>query len=351
VLVAANLGFPGLLRAEVLNRIVLRVNDRIVTLHDYRDRLTEMQRAIQRGKLSPEEVERAMASAPADALRDLMDQALLMSRGDQMAVTVDEGDISRAEQDAKRNFGIDTDEEFAEALAQSGMTREQLHKQLREQLVTRQVLSREVHQAIKVGEEDMLRYYRDHPADFTTPARYKLQEVVVLDREGVAAAERDALAARIAERLAAGEKLAAIAEETKTAGATSGLIDLGWVTATDLDPALAAGVAVVEPGRTSAAIPGRGGLHILLVSEREPAKLRGYSEVKEELEYAERQRRFQGEFVKYMMKLERQAYVVGEPPVEAAGFRRAQEQSEELPAFSAPLASEPEKPATPPAAN
>jgi peptidyl-prolyl cis-trans isomerase SurA len=340
-----------------LNRIVLRVNDRIVTLYDYRERLSEMQRSIQRAKLAPEEVARATASAPAEALRDLMDQALLMSRGDQMAVTVDEGDIARAEEDARRNFGIDSDEQFAEALAQSGMTREQLRTQLREQLVTRQVLSREVHQAIKVSEEDMLRYYRDHPADFTTPARYKLQEIVVLDRDGVPAADRDLLAKRIAVRLAGGETLAAIASETATLGATSNLIDLGWVTSTDLDPALAAAVANVEPGRTSAAIPGRGGLHILLVSEREPAKLRGYSEIKAELEYAERQRRFQGEFVKYMLKLEGQAYLVADPPAEAADFRRVQATVEELPAFSAPLtagaveAPEPAKPATPPPAN
>jgi peptidyl-prolyl cis-trans isomerase SurA len=350
VLVAAGLAAP-FARAEILNRIVLRVNDRIVTLVDYRERLSEQQRAIQRSKLAPEEAAKAMASAPADALRDLMDQALLMARGDQMAITVDESDIARAEQDARRNFGIDSDEEFTEALAQSGMTRDQLRTQLREQLVTRQVLSREVHQAIKVSEEDMLRYYRDHPADFTTAARYKLQEVVVLDREGVPAADRDALAARIAQRLAGGETLAAIAAETATTGATSNLIDLGWVTSPDLDPALATGVADVEPGRTSAAIPGRGGLHILLVSEREPAKLRGYSEVKEELEYAERQRRFQGEFAKYMLKLERQAYVVADPPAEAAAFRRSQETTEELPAFTAPLVPEPEKPASPPPAN
>jgi parvulin-like peptidyl-prolyl isomerase len=211
-----------------------------------------------------------------------------------------------------------------------------------------------VHQAIKVSEEDMLRYYRDHPADFTTAARYKLQEIVVLDRDGVPATDRDALATRLGERLAGGEKLAAIAAETSTLGATSNLIDLGWVTSTDLDPALAAAVANVEPGRTSAAIPGRGGLHILLVSEREPAKLRGYSEIKAELEYAERQRRFQGEFAKYMLKLERQAYLVADPPAEAAAFRRSQGTAEELPAFSAPLtpeAPEPAKPATPPPVN
>jgi peptidyl-prolyl cis-trans isomerase SurA len=332
-------------RGEEVNRIVLRVNDRIVTLFDYRERLRQRQQQILRSELEPAERQEAIASAPAESLRELMDEALLMSRGDQISATVDEDRLDRAEQAAKRNFGIQSEEDFAEALRQSGMTREQFRNQVRDQMLYNDVLGREVMQTIKVSEEELLRYYRDHPEEFTQPAQMRLREVVVLDREGAPVAERDALARSTMQRLRTGESLDTAATEGKQSGHTSGVIDLGWVTARDLDEALAEGVARVEVGKVSDPIAGRGGLHIVEVLERKPSRLLPYSEIKERLDQAERQRRFQLELPGYMEGLERKAFVFAQPPAEAAQFRRAAPAAPELPDF---LGLPPVEPATPP---
>jgi peptidyl-prolyl cis-trans isomerase SurA len=245
------LAAAGAARAETVNRIILRVNDRIVTLYDYQERLAARKASIERSRVAPEVQAKALAESPADTLRDLMDEALLMSRGDQLSATVDEDRLDRAEQSAKRNFGIETDEQFQEALRQSGLTREQFRTQVRDQLLYQEVLGREVMQAIKVSEEELLRYYREHADEFSEPASIKLRELVVLERDGVTATERRAIAERLLGRLRAGETLQQIAAENQPTGVTSGAIELGWVTTTELDKVLVEGTSAVEVGKFS----------------------------------------------------------------------------------------------------
>jgi peptidyl-prolyl cis-trans isomerase SurA len=330
-----------------VNRIVLRVNDRIVTLFDYHERLASRRAMIQRSRLAPEAQEKAQEEAPADTLRDLMDEALLMSRGDQISATVDDDRLDRAEQSAKKNFGIENDEQYGEALRQSGMTREQFRNQVRDQMLYQEVLGREVMQTIDVSEEDLLRYYRDHADEFSEPAAVKLREVVVLDREGVQKSERDTLARAVLARLAGGEKLEAVVAELQPLGQTSGVIDLGWVPVQDLDKALASGIEGVAAGQRSGAIEGRGGAHLVEVLERREARLKPYSEIKDRLESAEKQRRYDDELPGYLAKLERAAYVVADPPTEAVNFRRAQPAEPELPEFLALPPVEPADPSVP----
>lgn len=333
--------------AETVNRIILRVNDRIVTLYDYQERLAARKASIERSRVAPEVQAKALAESPADTLRDLMDEALLMSRGDQLSATVDEDRLDRAEQSAKRNFGIETDAQFQEALRQSGLTREQFRTQVRDQLLYQEVLGREVMQAIKVSEEELLRYYREHPDEFSEPASIKLRELVVLEREGVTATERRAIAERLLGRLRAGETLQQIAAENQPTGVTSGAIELGWVTTTELDKVLVEGTSAVEVGKFSEPIEARGGTHLVEVLERKAARLLPYSEIKDRLEDAEKQRRYQDELPAYMAKLERAAYILADPPAEAVNFRRAQPAEPELPEF---LSLPPVEPATPPGA-
>ena len=207
------------------------------------------------------------------------------------------------------------------------------------------VLGREVMQTIQISEEDLLRYYRDHSEEFTEPARVRVREVVVLDREGVPTGVRDHTASALLARLRAGESMEQVTADTKASGESSGVIDLGWVVVNDLDRALVDGLAAVEAGKFSEPISGRGGAHIVEVLERKPSRLLPYSEIKERLDQSERQRRFQLELPGYMEGLERKAFVYAEPPPEAAQFRRAAPAAPELPDF---LGLPPVEPAIPP---
>lgn len=311
--------------AEELNRIVLRVNDRIVTLFDYQERLAERRSAILRAQVQPAERAAALERAPSEVLRDLLDEGLLVSRGDQLAIEISADELDEAMTQARKNFGVEDPQEFQKALEASGLSEPEFRARVRENLVYQQVMGNEVTARIKVEDEDVRRYYRDHQEEFRVPAQTQLREIVVLDKPGWAAEEQRRVADAIRASLAAGktmEEEAATAAGGPAAGNTSGVIDLGWVKEGELDADLAAAVKNVAVGSYSEPVRGRGGLHILQVVAREESRLRPFEEVESDLRNLERQRRFRIDLEKYMKDLERNAYIVASPPPEAAGFRR-----------------------------
>lgn len=314
---------PAGLRAEVSNRIVLRINDQIATLRDYALRRQELTRDImRRTDMDPEERNRLLEQVPELVFRDLYQELLLESRAQQIGVEVTRTQIDTAIANTKQNFGIKTEEDFRAALAQSGMTEAQLRTSLEKQLRIRELMDREVRTRIKVEEEDLRRYYRKNIEQFRQPEQVHLREVVVLEQGGLPTAEERARAAeQIRQAVAGGKSLADAIADLQPKGVTSNVIDLGWVTPGDLDASLEAAAWKLAPGALSEPVAGRGGLHLLQMVERRESRLPAFAEVAEQIQAREQERVYSEEFTKYLAELEKKSLIVAEPPQEAADFR------------------------------
>src|SRR6476661_1021408 len=132
------------LSAEVLNRVVLRVNDQISTLYDYQLHREELVRDIVRREQDGAERQRLLSQAGEVAYADLFRELLLQSRADQLGIEVTDAQVDAAMGQLKQSYNLKSDEEFKAALAQSGMTEAQLRAQLRSQLRVQEVRGREV---------------------------------------------------------------------------------------------------------------------------------------------------------------------------------------------------------------
>ena len=103
--------------------MVLRVNDRIATLYDYAQRKADLQAQLLHQQDMPLDQRRDMLNhLGVTVFHDMFEEMLLLSRADQADVQVTEEDIAAAIQRMRQNFKLDTDEEFAAALAQNGMS-------------------------------------------------------------------------------------------------------------------------------------------------------------------------------------------------------------------------------------
>lgn len=306
--------------AGEVNRIILRVNDRIATLHDYEQLRDERQRMLTRSGLSEEEKQRQMATIGIDTMRNLFQEMLLLSRADQLDVNVPPSRLQEALESTKESFGITSDEDYEEALRQSGLTREGLREQIERSLRIREVLGLEIYSEVVVEEEDLRRYYTAHPEEFRTTAAVLLREIIVLES---AVDEPEALASLAQEVREAiqTDSVDEILAQTQADGRTTGWIDLGWVESGDLDPQLEEAIAGLEAGAVSEPTAARGGLHLLQVQERRAARVREFAEIREQLEFDERGRRVAKKQEEYLRKLEGEAFIVANPPPEAAGFR------------------------------
>ncbi|MBV8199319.1 MAG: peptidyl-prolyl cis-trans isomerase [Acidobacteria bacterium] len=319
---AMGMSFSRPAAAEVLNRIVLRVNDQIATLYDYQRRRTDTIHEIVQRVQDINERRDMIAQAPENVFWEMFQEMLLSSRADQLAIEVSDAEVDQELAVMRQRFGIKTDEEFQAAVRQSDMTLEQLRNQTRRNLRIRGVMAREVSSKIKVKDEDLRRYYRQHQDLFTVPEQVQLREVVVLEDSGLPAAERARVAAEIRQAVSGGKSLADAAAAYTAKAQASSIVELGWVSPKDLDPTLEAAAWKLPKGAITEPVAGRGGLHLLQLIDRHPQHVTPFSEVQNTIQAQEQERLFREESVKYMVELEAKSLVVADPPPEAANFRR-----------------------------
>ncbi len=216
------------------------------------------------------------------------------------------------------------------------MTLDDLGEQMRRNLLIREVMGREVQQKISVEEEDLRRYYRNHPDEFSTPRRLEVREVVVPDSAAADPAARYAIAAEVADALRVGAEGEERLAELAAAGQAGSVVQLGWVEQGDLEPALESAIWELGAGELSEPVAARGGLHVVQVLAEEPAALREFAEVQAQIQAKLRSERFQEKMTGFLEELERNSHIVSNPPPEAAGFRaaRVSEEAAELDALA-----------------
>jgi len=299
----------------LIDRIVVRVNDRIATMMDFQRQLADRRQAILADQSATEtRRQQALDNAGRAVLTDIYEELLLLSRADQLGARVTDVDVEKALAMQRERMGLETEEQMHQALLASGLTEEALHERLRQNLLVQEVMGREVHPRLRVSEDELRRYYREHPAEFTDPAAVRLQDVVVLE-EGRDSAELAAAAQQLHDQIAGGK------EPSEVVGKGSQLVDLGWVNAGDLDAELEKAVWQLQPGGVTAPVRGRGGLHVVKVLERREPALRPFDEAKERIAGRVEQGRLASEYPAYLRELEAHSYIALNVPPEAEGFK------------------------------
>jgi len=305
-----------------VNEIVLRVNDRIATTYDYESERMERFEAIQQAdSLTEERKQELLAGLGETVMKDIFEQLLMLSRADQLKIQISPSEIEDAVERTQQNFGIKNQAEFQAALQSSGMTEAKLRARLEKTLLTQQVMGQEVYSRVSLDEEDLRRYYQSHAEDFQVPQRLNLQEVVVLESSGLNDEDLALLAEEIRQQLSTGREIEEVIAPYREEGVSTGVVDLGWVEVGDLNQDLEEAVWGLDAGGVSPAVEARGGLHVLVVAEREEARLLDFLEVQDQIRSIEQGRLMQDEMAKYIEELKNNSYIVANPPPEAAGFR------------------------------
>ncbi len=307
------------LRAEELNAIVLRVNDEITTLYEYRERKAARARAIAESDLPTDERRELSADAGKATMREILDEMLLLSRARQLIIEPSKAELDEAMDATRNRMGLTSEEMLANALKSAGMSLADFRERTSRSIRVNGVIQREVRSKIEVDDEWLQRAYRERQEEFRVPAKAKVQEIVIpADKLSGEKAREVAEAMRAA--LAGGEAMTDVVARLGGGDAT-GPVDLGWVEAGELAPALEAAVAGLVAGAVSSPVEARGGLHLLQVLERAESTIRPFSEVKDELGAKEQNKRFEETMRTYLAELEQKAYLLENTPPDAVGYR------------------------------
>ncbi|MDA8020129.1 MAG: peptidyl-prolyl cis-trans isomerase [Thermoanaerobaculia bacterium] len=333
---------PPVTQAEEINRVVLRVNDEILTLYDYeRRKAQEINGLLENPNLSPADRQDRLGDVPKAVLFGVFREMLLESHAARTGTTVTEREIDATIDGMREQQGIPNNEALRQALAASGMTYEELRENVRQEVILSQVIRRDVTSKIEVPEDELRGYYRNNTEEFRVPEERHLEEIIVLEASGLGEAELEQKAQDLLAEVRAGAAFAEVAERYQSQGVSSGIIELGWLKKGDLGSDLGDAAWSLEPGQVSEPIDGRGGFHILHLLEARGGEILPYSEVEDRIIAVERNRRFGKQLNEFMAELAETSYIVEDIPPEAIGYRAlsdfADTGDEELPGFRGPL--------------
>lgn len=122
--------------------------------------------------------------------------------------------------------------------------------------------------------------YKSDPKRFTDVAMISPSHIVI-SLQGRTPQMAQARAEEARAKLLAGEDFTAIAKQySDDPNFGRHLGELGWVKASDIEPALAEVAFKLKPGEWSPPVATRGGVHLIRVKERREARLRPFVEVK-----------------------------------------------------------------------
>ena len=332
---------------EAVNRIVLRVNEEILTLHEYEERkASEISIILADDRLDAAIRQERLEQIGRMVMQNSLSEMLLLSFANQQGIRVTDAEVEDAVKSLFERQGINDDATLREALASSGMTLDQVRENTYRELLWQQVVGREVQPKVIINEEELRAYYRSNKEQFRVPEQRLLKEVIVLESGDRSDTELRQIAEEIRAQLAAGGNFEEIVGPYKEKGITSGVVDLDWLRADELEASLSAAAFALSPGDYSTPIAARGGYHILHVAGLREEKLRPLAEVQDLIQRREYGRRFNRELRTFLADLEDKSYIQENLPTEAVGYRAmmSEFQSEdEIELFRAPVIESPEE--------
>jgi parvulin-like peptidyl-prolyl isomerase len=307
------------LRAEILEQVLVKVNGDMITKTEFElQQVQELRNKPGLSNVSPTspELQKAIAEITPDLILDMVDKLLLVQRGRELGYAMGDDQFKNVLDSIKKQNNIATEEQFQQALRESGMTLPDLRQEIERNMLVQRVQQADVMEKISVTEEESRTYYEAHRNEFTTPAEITLREIFIevpQDERGVNVAADDAArekAENIHNRALAGEPFARLAAEASAAPskANGGLV--GPLKEEDLAPALQKQIAAMKIGDVSEVMRVARGYQVLRLESRSETKSRSFDDAREDISRRVAEQKLKGEMLKYLDRLREQATIV-----------------------------------------
>ncbi|HMA17656.1 MAG TPA: SurA N-terminal domain-containing protein, partial [Thermoanaerobaculia bacterium] len=251
---------------ELVEKIVARVNDRLITSSEFQKRFEVFISSPQAGN-NPLEARRKL-------LKELIDEKLLEERAKELSVQATDEEVESAVERVKRQYNLATDAEFEAALKSSNLNREDLKRQMRNTITLQKVVGRDISSKLDLSDDALrLEYERRKEQLYKVPDQAQVAEIVIRFAPNDEAARARA-AARVEEaraKVVAGTPFADVAKEYSEGNARDRGGALGSVSKGELVTALDAAVFSDTPQEYPPPVLLSSSIHLFHVTDRKAA--------------------------------------------------------------------------------
>jgi peptidyl-prolyl cis-trans isomerase SurA len=320
LLLCGLISVPAVFSSEtVIAEIIARVNNEIITRTEYQHSLDQLKQEAQ--QQDPTNANKIIAERSKDVLRDLIDQQLLLDKGKDLGITADTEVIKRMDE-MRKQMNLATMEDLEKAAVAQGVSFEDFKQNMRNQIITQQVIGKEVGSKMAMTKEEETQYYEAHKAEMERPEQIRLSEILVsTDKKGpndtsddaqrVAAAT--AKAQDLLDQIHKGASFEDVAKKNSDGPTAAQGGDLGYFKRGALAKELEDKTFAMKPGDVSDIIRTKQGFIILKVTEHQDAGIPPLSEMEARIQDAIYMQKLQPALRAYLQKLREEAYIDYKP--------------------------------------
>ena len=294
----------------VVEDIVARVNNQIITQSDYDRAQADMDQELhQRGSTMQQ-----ISEAHKELLRNLIDQQLWLSKGKELGVTADTELVKKLDE-IRKQYNLSSIEDLEKAAKEQGYSFEDFKQNIRNQIITQQVMREEVGAHINFTPGEAQRYYDQHKQEFAQPESERLSEILIAanadDPAKVQAAK--AKADDIEARMHSGGDFTQLARSFSDGPTASSGGDLGLYKRGQLGSVLEDKTFPLKTGEYTEPILTKQGYIILKVVQHTSGGPAPYKDVEEQVQEALYMERMEPAIHAYLTKMRDEAAIFIKP--------------------------------------
>jgi len=183
---------PALAAGQVVEEIIARVNNQIITRSEFNRSKDQLRDEIK--QQDPATADKVYSNREKDILRDLIDQQLLLDKGKDLNLSGDTELIKRLDQ-MRKDMKLDSMEALEKEAEKQGISWEDFKQQQKNQIITQKVIGEEVSSKLSLTKEEAEKFYEEHKNEMEQPEAIRLAEILVAPKSTAIAPASDPNAA------------------------------------------------------------------------------------------------------------------------------------------------------------
>ena len=302
---------------KVVEEIVARVNNEVITRSEFEHSKASAEEDAKsdcQNRCTPEQLKSIIEDGQKNALRNLIDQSLLVQRAKDMGISVEPEVIKQLDQIRIENK-LPSMEALEEAVSKQGINWEDFKNNIRSGLLTKKVIGAEVGSHISVPKDEIQKYYDEHKQEFMRPEQVALRSIEVntagKDATEIADLKKKAETAR--KRVQDGEDFGEIAKRYSDGATAKQGGYLGQYKRGELSKELEAAVFKMKRNDLTEVMETKQGFLIIQVLEHYDEGEQSLSKVENEINEKLYGQRMEPALREYLKTLREQSYVVIKP--------------------------------------
>ena len=307
----------------VVEEIVARINNNIVTRADLRKAHEQLRSDVSQ---DPNATQEQIKEHENDLLRDLIDQQLLLQKGEAMNISADTDVVKRLDE-IRKQMHAESMEDVEKAAQAQGVSFEEFKQNLKNSIITQRVIGEEVGGKITVTQQDIQQFYDEHRTQMERPEQVRLSEILISTQvappvktskgenalpdppspEVVAKAQAKADA--IYQKLQNGGNFGDLAKQNSDGPTASNGGDLEYFKRGTLSKDLEDKAFALQAGQYTEPVRTNQGFIILEVTEHQSAGIPPLKDVQEQIHQQIYMQKMQPALRDYLTKLREDAYI------------------------------------------